>query len=158
MIGAEGKCLTSWRDRRPLPPHKLPIRHPVRLIGIRPLPLLQIFYIGLEIPLELRAPKRGYDVVGTRFIAAIVSGGVVHICHKRTLVTMPLVTAPAIRWAATIGASANWLIRIDRVPPELGSDPVNHFNDSVAQPVAFDQLAGRGPLHCKQAAERLFEI
>ncbi|HVA56994.1 MAG: hypothetical protein WBQ26_11115 [Gemmatimonadaceae bacterium] len=39
--------------------------------------------------------------------------------------TMPLVTDLATRRAVTISASVNRIFRIDRLPPELGSDPVN---------------------------------
>ena len=124
MIGAEGKCLTSWRDRRPLPPHKLPIRHPVRLIGIRPLPLLQIFYIGLEIPLELRTRKRGYDGIGATFRGEIEAGRVVHLCHEHAFVTRPIVTDRTARRPATILTSANRLIRIPGlVSPESLASP-----------------------------------
>jgi len=39
------------RPESRLTPHQLPIRHAVRLIGIRSLPLVRIFYMSLEIPL-----------------------------------------------------------------------------------------------------------
>jgi len=75
-----------------LPPHQLPIRHPMRLIRIRPLPLLQIFYIGLKIPLELRATKRGYDAFTVAVRGEILARRVVRLCHTPTFVTMLLVT------------------------------------------------------------------
>ena len=59
---------------RALPPHQFPIRHPVRLIGIRPLPLLQIFYISLKILLELRTQECGYDGISAPFIGKMARG------------------------------------------------------------------------------------
>jgi hypothetical protein len=133
------------RPAAPLPPYQLPIRHPMRLIRIRPLPLLQIFYIGLKIPLELRTRKRGNDGIGVIFIGEMAAGRVVHPWHEPMFVTMPLVTDPTTRRTTTIGASLNQLIRIDRLPPELGSDSVNHLNASATPPVALVHIAWRGP-------------
>lgn len=90
-----------------LPPHKLPIRHPVRLVGIRPLPLLQIFYISLKIPLELRTRNRGYDGIRVLLIGEMARRRVVHPCHDPAVVTRPLVTGrgadPSGRGAGAAG-------------------------------------------------------
>ena len=67
----------------------------MRLVGIRPLPFLQIFYIRTEIPLELRAPKRGYDGISVLFIGEIAGGRVVRPRHEHPFVTAPFVTDPA---------------------------------------------------------------
>jgi hypothetical protein len=45
----------------------------MRLIGIRSLSLLQIFDIGLEVPLELRTRKRGYVGIGVPFIGEMAA-------------------------------------------------------------------------------------
>jgi len=84
----------------------------MRPIRIRPLPLLQIFDVRLVIPRELRTPKHGYDVIGTRFIGEIAAGRVVHPRHEHIVVTMPLVTDLAPRRPATILTSVNRLMRI----------------------------------------------
>ena len=117
----------------------------MRLIGIRSLPLPQVIYIRTEIPLELRTRKRGYEGIRVLFIGEIAGGRVVHPRHEHTFVTMPLVTDPTTRRTATNGASVNQLIRIERLPPELGSDPVNHLNPSATPPVALVQIVWRGP-------------
>ena len=126
-----------------LPPHQLPIRHPMRLIRIRPLPLLQIFYIGLKIPLELRTRKRGYDAIGVLFIGEIAAGRVVHPCHEPTLVTKPRVTDRALRRAATSWASVNRLLCTGGlVSPEHAASPrlaiktchsLDHFSGTQAR-------------------------
>jgi len=68
----------------------------MRLIGIRPLPLLQIFYISLKIPLELRATKRGYVAFTVAVRGEILARRVVHSRHEYTFVTTPPVTDLAI--------------------------------------------------------------
>ena len=77
----------------------------MRLIRVRALPFLQIFDIGLKIPLELRPRNRGYDGIGAVFIGETAAGRVVHLCHEPMVVTEPLVTDLAIRPASRIWAS-----------------------------------------------------
>ena len=90
---------------RPLPPHQLPIRHPVRLIGVGAFALLQVLDVRLEVPLELRARSRGYDGIGVIFIGEMAGGRVVHPCHEHPVVTTPLVTDPTGGLAATTWTS-----------------------------------------------------
>jgi hypothetical protein len=87
----------------------------MRLISIRPFPLLQICYIGIEIPLELCARKHGYDVIGAIFIGEIVAGRVVHPWHAHMFVTRPLVTDPATR-----GVSHDLGIAESALAPSIG--------------------------------------
>ena len=80
-------------DRRgTVSPHHLPIRHPMRLVRIQSFPLFQIFDIRLQIPLELRTRKRGYDGIRVLFMGEIARGRVVRPCHEHAFVTRSLVT------------------------------------------------------------------
>jgi hypothetical protein len=129
----------DWKPA--LPPDQLPIRHPVRLIRIRALPLLQIFYISLKIPLEPRARKRGYDGIGVRLIGEMAGGRVVHPCHGPTFVTSPLVTDLASRRVAAIWPAVKRVSPAGPVRSELRYDIGDQLGFSVMRAMALVQLA-----------------
>jgi hypothetical protein len=106
-LNAPSRCvgesaLSSGRQASALSSHQLPIRHPVRLIGIRSLPLLRIFDIRTENPLELRTPKCGFDGIGVILLGGTAAGRVVRLWHEHAFVTMPLVTGLDRRRGDTI--------------------------------------------------------
>ena len=95
---------------RSLSPHQLPVRHPVRLIRIRPLPLLQVFYIRTEIPLgstdfavlcwlgqsEAHAEHRVARQVGTARVRANPGGYKPSLERARAARAGPGPTSPSV--------------------------------------------------------------